>query len=148
MTLFPFRAPALALILTASAVAAPLTSAFADHLPALGAIAWGDHRAEGNRERNRYRHPVETLDFFGIEPDMTVVEVSPGGSGWYTEILAPYLRDNGKYYAAGYDPNAQSDYYRRSTGRFMEKLAAQPEIYDKVKRTVFELPDHSTFPNW
>ena len=66
---------------------------------ALDAALAGEHRSEANRARDAYRHPVQTLGFFGIEPDMTVVELWPG-RGWYTEVLAPYLRDKGKLYAA------------------------------------------------
>jgi predicted methyltransferase len=51
-------------------------------------------RTPANVLRDRYRHPVETLDFFGVDPDDTVVEIWPGG-GWYTEILAPYLQAGG-----------------------------------------------------
>jgi len=50
----------------------------------------GAHRSEGNASRNDARHPRETLEFFGLTPGMTVMEVSPGG-GWYTEVLAPLL---------------------------------------------------------
>ena len=50
----------------------------------------GDHRAAENIARNEYRHPVETLEFFGLRPDMTVLEMLPA-RGWYTEVLAPYL---------------------------------------------------------
>jgi predicted methyltransferase len=59
-------------------------------------------RTPANVARDVYRHPYETLTFFGIKPTMTVVELAPGG-GWYTEILAPYLRDHGKLIAAGND---------------------------------------------
>jgi len=51
-------------------------------------------RSASNRARDEFRHPAETLEFFGIQPTSTVVEISPGG-GWYTEILAPYLKDEG-----------------------------------------------------
>jgi predicted methyltransferase len=115
----------------------------ADNHATLGALAWGDHRAEGHRERNRYRHPVETLSFFGVTPEMTVVEVSPGASGWYTEILAPYLRDKGKFYAAGYDGKSEREYYRNAQARFQAKLDAMPEVYGKVEQTVFQLPDRT-----
>ncbi|MFI4959088.1 MAG: hypothetical protein ACHP7C_07995, partial [Lysobacterales bacterium] len=54
----------------------------------------GRWRSDANRARDQYRHPVETLQFFGIRPDMTVVELAPGG-GWYTEILAPFLYAHG-----------------------------------------------------
>lgn len=103
-------------------------------------LAVGQHRPAANIARNRYRHPVETLMFFGIRPDMTVVEVSPGGGGWYTEILAPFLRDEGTYYAGSYDPQSEREYYRRNAARYEEKLAAHPEHYDRVKVTIFDPP--------
>ena len=61
----------------------------------LKAAIEGAHRTPANAARDAARHPYETLSFFGIRPDMTVVELSPSG-GWYTEILAPYLREKGK----------------------------------------------------
>ncbi|MCH8959244.1 MAG: amidohydrolase family protein [Proteobacteria bacterium] len=110
-------------------------------LPAsLAAIADGDHRSEASRARNHYRHPVETLEFIGIKPDMTVVEISPGAGGWYTEILAPYLKDNGKLYAASYDPDSESNYFRSNAEKFNAKLAADPGSYSKVEVTVFDPP--------
>lgn len=60
-------------------------------------------RAPDNVARDRYRHPVETLDFFEVDPGDTVVEIWPGG-GWYTEILAPYVaKGGGKLYLAAPD---------------------------------------------
>lgn len=105
-------------------------------------LAVGQHRSAANVARNQFRHPVETLMFFGIRPDMTVVEVSPGGGGWYTEILAPFLRESGAYYAGSYDPESEREYYRRNAVRYQEKLAAHPEHYDRVKVTVFAPPGH------
>ena len=102
--------------------------------------AAGDHRSEAKKARNEDRNPVETLNFFGIKPDMTVVEISPGG-GWYTEILAPYLREEGQLIAAGYDPASDVEYFRKNAARFVDKLSAHPEIYDKVNVTIFQLPD-------
>jgi predicted methyltransferase len=107
---------------------------------ALEKAAAGSHRSDENKARDRYRHPVETLAWFGIRDDMTVVELSPGG-GWYTEILAPFLRDRGKPYAAGYDPDSKTDYYRDSARRYGKRLTAQPAVYDKVELTVLQLPD-------
>jgi predicted methyltransferase len=68
------------------------------------------------------------------------VELSPGG-GWYTEILAPLVKDRGKLYTAGYDPKSETDYYRKSAKRFADKLAANPAIYGKVAVTVLQPPD-------
>ena len=69
------------------------------------------HRSAENRARDAHRHPRQTLQFFGLRPDMTVVEVWPGG-GWYTEILAPLLKDRGRLYAANLDAGS-SEYARR-----------------------------------
>ncbi|HEX8124123.1 MAG TPA: methyltransferase domain-containing protein [Allosphingosinicella sp.] len=80
------------------AVAAAEAELHAD--TAIAAAVGAASRSEANRARDRYRHPRETLGFFGVKPTDTVVEIWPGG-GWYTEILAPLLRDGGTYYAAG-----------------------------------------------
>src|SRR5690554_819061 len=96
-----------------------------------------EHRQSS--ERDDWRHPAETLAFFGVEPDMTVVEIWPGG-GWYTEILAPYLREQGTFYAAHFAPESEVEYFRRSLQGYQGKLAAQPELYDQVKVTVFDPP--------
>src|SRR5215470_7428645 len=65
----------------------------------LTTILGGDQRSPENRARDVYRHPKETLLFFGIRPEMKVMEVWPE-PGWYTEVLAPLVREKGKYYAA------------------------------------------------
>ncbi|MEL6112201.1 MAG: methyltransferase [Pseudomonadota bacterium] len=70
----------------------------------LDAVIAGPQRGDGHAARDQYRHPKETLSFFGLEPDMTVVEMSPGG-GWYTRIIAPYLASgNGQYIALQPNP--------------------------------------------
>lgn len=99
--------------------------------------ATGDHRAEGHASRNDQRNPVETLKFFGITPSMTVVEISPGGSGWYTEILAPFLRGSGTLYLGSFDPASESNYSQRNYKKLSEKLAARPDVYDQIKVNVF-----------
>lgn len=83
----------------------------------------GEHRTPENRERDAYRHPLETLTFFGLKDDMTVVELYPG-LGWYTEVLAPVLRDHGKLVVS----NFESAFGKRLDA----KLKAAPGIYDKV----------------
>ncbi len=65
----------------------------------------GDWRDAKNKARDGYRHPKEMLQFFGLKPDMTVIEITPAG-GWFTEVLAPFLRDGGKYIGAVYDEKA------------------------------------------
>src|SRR3974377_1764138 len=72
---------------------------------ALRQIVNGPHRSAAHKARDQYRHPLATPPFFGINPRMTVVELWPFG-GWYTEILAPYLREHGKLYAAAMDPQS------------------------------------------
>lgn len=102
----------------------------------------GDQRTPAFAERDRFRHPAETLTFFGIQPDQTVVEVWPGG-GWYTEILAPYLRDEGQLILAGFVLDAPNTpgYRVRIQGRLMDKLNAQPEVYDRVEMSELGAPD-------
>lgn len=106
----------------------------------LRAAIAGSHRSSGNAARDNWRHPYETLTFFGIKPNMTVVELTPGG-GWYTEILAPYLRDKGKLIAAG----AAFNPAKRSTVAFRQKLDANPAVFGKVVQGVFEPPSTYNF---
>jgi predicted methyltransferase len=129
-----------ALLLLSLSPAVPALAAD-DARAALESAAAGSHRSEQNRARDEWRHPVETLEFFGLRPDMTVVELYPGGGGWYTEILAPFLHDRGTYYAASYDPESTSDYYRRNSKSYTDKLAANPAVYGNVKLTVLAPPD-------
>ncbi|MDH5345192.1 MAG: methyltransferase [Gammaproteobacteria bacterium] len=105
---------------------------------ALDAAISGSHRSDANRARDQYRRPKETLAFFGFRSDMTVVEFSPGG-GWYTEILAPALRDTGKLYASHYDMN-DGNYARRSLGGFLAKLGGAADVYDQVVVTTISGP--------
>lgn len=110
---------------------------------ALAAFDWdtaltGEHRAAGNADRNAYRHPRETLEFFGIREGMTVMEISPGG-GWYTEVLAPLMKGNGTLIAAHYDPNGGT-YSRRSLGGFLRKLAEHNDVYGEVQVSALQPP--------
>lgn len=104
-------------------------------------IAKGDHRSSENIARNKYRHPWQTLTFFGVEPDMTVVEIWPG-KGWYTEILAPYLRDRGQFYAAGFSLRSVTTpaYRERIQRQYNAKLDASPELYSAVNQTALGPP--------
>ncbi len=107
----------------------------------LDRIIAAPHRAPADRQRDRYRHPKETLSFFRVRENMTVVEVWPG-RGWYTEILAPFLRDSGKLYAAGFVRGSSdvADYPTATQEAFEQKLRQQPEIYDRVMITAFSPP--------
>ncbi|MET0534816.1 MAG: methyltransferase [Steroidobacter sp.] len=107
-------------------------------LGVLDGILASQHRAAENRARDSYRHPKETLQFFGIRQDMTVVEVWPG-AGWYTEILAPLLRDRGKLYAATLDANS-GEYAKNVVETYRSKLQLRPDLYDKVTITTLAAP--------
>lgn len=105
---------------------------------ALDAAIDGAHRSDANRARDQFRRPKDTLAFMGLRSDMTVVEFSPGG-GWYTEVLAPVLRDSGKLFAAHYGMN-DGAYERRSLGGFLRKLGESPDVYDQVVVTTISKP--------
>ena len=89
-----------------------------------------EDRSIENIKRDKFRHPYETLKFFGIEPEMKIVELSPG-KGWYTEILAVYMYDEGELITAPYSASL-SDYAKRSREAFEVKLNSK-SIYEKVK---------------
>ncbi|HUL47073.1 MAG TPA: hypothetical protein VLV25_08220 [Steroidobacteraceae bacterium] len=112
---------------------------------ALDRILAGDQRSEENRARDRYRHPKQTLLFFGIRPEMSVLEVWPE-PGWYTEVLAPLLADKGHYYAGVIAPDPKSQYITRRLDDFGRKLAARPEIYGKVTVVTFPLDGSDVVP--
>ncbi|WP_374351897.1 class I SAM-dependent methyltransferase [Chitinimonas sp.] len=124
-------------LLSLLALFALSSTALADD--ALKAAIAGSHRSPANVARDAARHPYETLSFFGIRPDMTVVELNPGG-GWYTEILAPYLRDKGVLYEATFSASSDEPRKRAATERFQKKLNELPAVYGKVKLSVFDPP--------
>ncbi len=103
-------------------------SAGADVRQALQQAVANPQRSEKNRARDQYRHPAETLAFFGIRPTDTVVEIWPGG-GWYTEILAPYLAASGRLIAAA--PAG------KGADSLAKRLDANPALFGKVERANF-----------
>jgi hypothetical protein len=112
-----------------------------DAKSALKAILASPHRVPGNSDRDKYRHPVETLTFFGIKPNMTVVEMGIG-EGWYTELLAPLLAREGKFVAASYDPNGPPDSGRTVYGkRARMMLDKSPELFGKVQVQIVDPPE-------
>ena len=90
-----------------------------------------EDRDSKNVARDSSRHPLETLSFFGIESDMTIIELSPGG-GWYTEILANFLHEPGNLIAAHFDPNSERAYFKRSRANFEKKMGAN-SMFDNVQ---------------
>jgi predicted methyltransferase len=116
------------LALPASAMAPPATST-AEPVTLAAAIA-SPTRTAANVARDKYRHPAETLAFFGVKPGDTLVEITPGG-GWYTEILAPYIASGGGTYIA-----AASD---RGLSGVRKLMAAQPAAFAKVQTANFPI---------
>jgi predicted methyltransferase len=104
----------------------------------LDQILASPHRPAEHRARDPFRHPKETLQFFGLRNDMTVVEIWPG-TGWYTEILAPLLHERGKLYAAQLDP-AGGAYAKQTVDTFRAKLTARPDLYGRVSLTTLASP--------
>ena len=143
----PFRASLLVLALAAAgAVPAlaqdtPAAAAQPAADAALQAVLAGPWRSAEHRARDVHRHPAETLAFFGLEPGQTVVEITPGG-GWYAEILAPYLREGGRYVAAVVDPQAlpegRRDYSQRSKDSLEKKFADAPAQFDRATIVAYD----------
>lgn len=108
----------------------------------IDSILKSDNRLEEDKQRDAYRHPKETLAFFGLQPNHTVLDIWPG-SGWYTEIVAPFVKDKGHYIAANFSPERfNSDdkrevYWGKISLKFMEKVADK-DIYGDVQLAVFE----------
>ena len=108
--------------------------------PPEGSLEWaiqGPWRA-ADRPRDVYRHPLETLRFFGLQPSMTVVEFWPG-SGWYTEILAPYLnKGDGSYYGAGFATGPGADPAQAAlVANFERRFGSDRKLYGDVKFSAF-----------
>lgn len=117
-------------------------SAHAADEPSLEQVIAGKHRSPANAARDPYRHPKATLEFLGVRPDMTVLETLPG-AGWYTEILAPYLRGKGGLIVATMLlPDDAPAYFRDRQAAYYGKMDADPENYGRVQRTFFKKTDY------
>jgi predicted methyltransferase len=131
------------LLVAAALVAAPLAAALAakddpgrtlSHDKALDAAVHGAWRTDKDKARDVYRHPVESLTFWGLKPGMTILEVQPGG-GWWTEILAPYAKLTGGHYSSTASDLANPELSERSRkGRadWEARLGSKPDLYGKV----------------
>lgn len=100
-------------------------------------------RSAAELARDQYRHPAETLMFFDVDPDHTVVELWPGG-GWYTAILAPYLKNNGQLIAAHFPADSEVGFFQKSRAAFNKRFLLQPEIYGNIYVTELAPPQKLT----
>ncbi|MEQ1531272.1 MAG: methyltransferase, partial [Methylococcales bacterium] len=103
-------------------------------------VITGKHRSSEHKHRDQYRHPQQTLDFFDVKSNMTVVEIWPGADGWFTEILAPYLRNNGKLYTAHFSELIEEPELKKEFSSFVSKIHKHPDLYDKLELTVLQPP--------
>ena len=95
----------------------------------------GPQRAKDHADRDPFRHPAETMAFFGLKPTTVLLDLGPG-DGWYTELLAPTLSKKGKYYATGNDPNGQDPWSPFEAKAWAGFLATAPEVYGSVQTVV------------
>jgi predicted methyltransferase len=103
---------------------------------ALTTILAGDQRPPEERARDSYRHPKDTLLFFGIRPETRVLEVWPE-PGWYTAVIAPLVRNKGKYFAGVIPADPSSKYITHRLEQYQARLAARPDLYDRVAVVTF-----------
>ncbi len=111
---------------------------------AFKALLSAPHRTPANVVRDPHRHPAETLAFFGVRADSTVVEILPGSGGYYMEILAPFLREKGRYIAANRDESLPA--YIPDHQKLLARLKAEPQLYDRVLVTPFRADRHEIAP--
>ncbi len=98
-----------------------------------------EHRSANNMQRDQYRHPAQTLTFFDIQPEQTVVEIWPGG-GWYTEVLAEKMNGKGQLIAAHFPKDSNVNFFRRSRQQFEDKISLQKDHYKNLTLKDFEPP--------
>ena len=135
--MFAIQKPLLALLaglLLVTACAMPSTRQATAQ--ALDNILADPHRPAADRARDRYRHPKDTLLFFGIRPEMSVLEVWPE-PGWYTDVIAPLVRDRGKYYGAVMQADPASRYVSARLEAYRNKLASDPTLYGNASIVTF-----------
>lgn len=104
---------------------------------AIKAVLASPHRQPGNAARDKYRHPLETLEFFGLRTSSRVLEYGPGG-GWYTELLAPLLAKRGQLSVTSTDPNGPPNERTVSGYRVKLLLETSPELYGKVQAVLVD----------
>jgi predicted methyltransferase len=125
------RAKALLPVAAVAAIAvlaSPIIAAPAKPSKDIQAAVAAPNRTEANKARDKYRHPAETLAFFGLKPTQTIVEIWPGG-GWYTEVLAPFTKDKGRLIVVS--PEG------RATEGITKFLDTNSDAYGKVEKANF-----------
>lgn len=109
--------------------------------PSKGSLDWaiaGEWRLPEEKARDRWRHPLETLRFFGIKPNSVVVEALPG-AGWYSAILAPFLKEGGgELIAAGFDPQSPNPAQKAALETYRKRFGLRPDLYGSVRFTVLD----------
>ena len=138
----PILALAFGALVAGSALAkAPVKPDDAKFQAKLDAALAGEHRSDAHKARDKYRHPKETLTFFGLKSGQRVIEIWPGG-GWYTEVLAPLMKGDGKLIVAVQDPSDPSlpKFEVKMVGDYKAMLAAKPELYGEVEQVTFNPP--------
>ena len=135
-----FLAPLLAIALVACTPAQ-----MQGEIPLPHGLLAAPHRSPANVARDPYRHPFGTLSFFGIREDSVVVEILPGSAGYYMEILAPFLKDEGLFIAASRDATAAPQYLADHQ-KLLARLKAEPDLYGKVQVTQFNAGLHDIAP--
>ncbi len=132
------RLPALGVALVSLSVSLTAYAAQQDIAALLDDVIDGPHRSEENRARDRYRHPKETLMFFGLKPDMTVVEISPA-AGWYTEIIAPVVKQKGKFIgAAPALPTDAPETFKRRDTAYKNMIVSDPILYGSANAITYD----------
>ncbi|MEO5624351.1 MAG: methyltransferase [Dokdonella sp.] len=103
----------------------------------LDQVLAGDWRSAANKARDTYRHPKETLAFFGVKASDTLIEITPGG-GWYAEVLAPWLKGSGTYVAAIAKPAKPEGEAAQDKSALQKKFEAAPAEYADAKTLEFD----------
>ena len=132
-------------IALALTVAASPVIAEDSYIDRVASASVGEHRSAANRARNEFRHPTQTLGFFGFEEGMSVLEIWPGG-GWYTEVIAPAVRDHGAYSVANWDPavEGQPNYRYELPKQLRARFEERPDLYDQVREVLYSPPESAS----
>ena len=133
------------LVILTVMTACPIAAALANDHSGLSQLLAAPYRTQANVVRDGHRQPVETLTFFGVKDNSTVVEILPGSRGYYLEILAPFLKAKGLYIAANRDENAAPQYLADHQ-KFLARLKEDPEVFAKVQVTKFNADRHEIAP--